>query len=376
MTGHLNGYSVAGDDRGFGVLGHLLHVVRHVGVGRHHDHLRLQAVPGVFLLPGAVELGLDAGDVVGRPVVDDRGELRLRAELDHFRILAEGELAALGGDLHRSRRVGVLHDHVGALVEQRLGGVGFLAGIEPGVHPDDLDLDVGIDGLRAEHRGVDAHDDFGDRERADIAEHAGLRHLAGDHALDVTAFVEPAVIDRHVLVFLEAGGVLEMHVRIFLGDLQRRVHVAERGGEDQLVAGAHELLDGALGVGTLRHVFEIGGLDLVAELLDHRLPRDLVLVGPAEIADRAEVDEPDLQFVVRRRSAAQARRQQDRGRSHKKFFPHHQSPHSRGEPSIQNAAPHHARPETDISDRARTRCRARPAPSSRRCASARSARAR
>ena len=38
--------------------------------------------------------------------------------------------------------VGVLHDHVGALVEQRLGGVGFLARIEPGVHPDDLDLDV------------------------------------------------------------------------------------------------------------------------------------------------------------------------------------------------------------------------------------------
>ena len=191
----------------------------------------------------------------------------------------------------------MLHDHVGALVEQGLGGVGFLAGVEPRVHPDDLDLDVGIDGLRAEHRGVDAHDDFRDRERADIAEHAGLRHLAGDDALDVAALVEPAVIDRHVLVALEAGGVLEMHVGIFLRDLQRRIHVAERGGKDQLVAGAHELFDRTLGIGTLADVFEVGGLDLVAELLHQRLAGEVVLVGPAEVADRAKIDKSDLELV-------------------------------------------------------------------------------
>ena len=119
---------------------------------------------------------------------------RLRPELDHVGVLAEGQLAALRCDLHRGRRVGVLHDHVGALVEQRLGGVGFLAGVEPGVHPDDLDLDVRIDRLRAEHRGVDARDHFRDRERGDVAEHAGLRHLGGDHALDVAALVEAAGI--------------------------------------------------------------------------------------------------------------------------------------------------------------------------------------
>ena len=160
-----------------------------------------------------------------------------------------------------------------------------------------LTLMFGIDGLRAEHRGVDAGDDFRDRERADIAEHAGLRHLAGDDALDVAALVEPAGIGRHVLVALVAGGVLEMHVGIFLRDLQRRVHVAERGGEDQLVAGAHQLLDRALGVRAFADVFEIGGLDLVAEFLDQRLAREFMLVGPAEIADRAEIDEADFELV-------------------------------------------------------------------------------
>ena len=93
-----------------------------------------------------------------------RGQLGLRPELDHVAVLTEGENAALSGDLHGGRRVGVLHDHVDALVGERLGGVGFLARIEPGVHPDHLELDIRVDGLRAEHGGVDAGDHFGDRE--------------------------------------------------------------------------------------------------------------------------------------------------------------------------------------------------------------------
>ena len=160
-----------------------------------------------------------------------------------------------------------------------------------------LTLMFGLMVCAAEDRRVDAGDDLGDRERADIAEHAGLRHLGRDQALDVAALVPSRRIGRHVLVALVAGGVLEMHVRIFLGDLQRRIHVAERRREDQLVAGADQLLDGALGVGALGHVFEIGGLDLVAEFLHQRLAGELVLIGPAEIADRAEVNEADFQLV-------------------------------------------------------------------------------
>ncbi len=297
--GHLNGCSVPAVIAASVSSASLLHVVGHVGVGRHHHHLRLQAAPGVFRGPLALELCLDALDVVGRPVVHDRGQLGLRAELDHLGVLAEGELAAFGGDLHRRRAVGVLHDDVGALVDQRLGCVGFLAGVEPVVYPDDLDLDVRVDGLRRQHGGVDAGDDLRDRERADIAEHAGLGHFCGDQALDVTALVEPAGICRHVLVALVARSVLEMHVGIFFGDFQRRLHIAERGGEDQLVTGARQLLDRTLGVRAFADVFEVGSLNLVAKFLDHGLAAEVVLIGPTEVADRAEIDEADLELVGR-----------------------------------------------------------------------------
>ena len=42
---------------------------------------------------------------------------------------------ALFGNLHRRRRISVLGQNVDALVEECLGGIGFLARIEPGVDP-------------------------------------------------------------------------------------------------------------------------------------------------------------------------------------------------------------------------------------------------
>src|SRR4051794_12309271 len=53
---------LAGGDGGFGVLRHLFHVVRHVLVGRHDDHVRAEPTPGVAGLPGPVENGFDARD--------------------------------------------------------------------------------------------------------------------------------------------------------------------------------------------------------------------------------------------------------------------------------------------------------------------------
>ena len=93
---------------------------------------------------------------------------------------------------------------------------------------------------------------------------------------DVAALVEAGVVDRDVRRGLVAGGVLELDVRELLRDLDRRVHVAERGGEDQLVAGGGELADHALGVRALRDVLDEGGLDLVAERLLHCLAADVV----------------------------------------------------------------------------------------------------
>ncbi len=50
----------------------------------------------------------------------------------------------------------------------------------------------------------------------------------------------------------------------------------------------------ALGVGAFGHGFLIDRLDLVAEMLFDGEPALVVLVGPAAIADRADIDEADL----------------------------------------------------------------------------------
>jgi len=52
------------------------------------------------------------------------------------------------------------------------------------------------------------------------------------------------------------------------------------------------------GVRPFADVLEIGRLDLVAELLDERLASNFVLIGPAEIADRSEIDEANFQLVA------------------------------------------------------------------------------
>ena len=58
--------------------------------------------------------------------------------------------------------------------------------------PDDLHLEVGIDRLRAEHEGVDAHHHFRDREGGDVA---------GDAA---SSTFSPAIWPMHVAAFIEA----------------------------------------------------------------------------------------------------------------------------------------------------------------------------
>ena len=108
----------------------------------------------------------------------------------------------------------MLHDDVGALAEQHLGGVGFLAGVVPGIHPDDLHLEVGIDRLRAEHEGIDAGHDFRDREGDDIAGRAGLRHLCRDLADHIAALMELGIVRSSTFLGgLVAGRVFELHIR-------------------------------------------------------------------------------------------------------------------------------------------------------------------
>src|SRR5271163_3747026 len=65
-----------------------------------------------------------------------------------------------------------------------------------------------------------------------------------------------------------------------------------------------------LRVGSLGHVFDIGGFNGGAEVGFHFLAGDVVLERPAEIADRPEIDEPHLERLG---GGGAAERQRRRG---------------------------------------------------------------
>ena len=108
------------------------------------------------------------------------------------------------------------------------------------------------------------------------------------------AFIEPCRVGCHVVGLLVAGGMLELHVRIHLGDADCRIHVAKRCGEDETVPGFGQLGDHPVRVGAFRHVLDVAGLDLIAERFFDGKPPLVVLVGPSVVADRADVDESPL----------------------------------------------------------------------------------
>ena len=214
-------------------LGHDLGGNRAV-VGREFDHARIQAAPDVAELPGARQDFLGPPHIVAVPVIDDGGQLCLRGEVDHVRGLADAEHAARLGDLQGRRGIGVLEDHVCALVDQRLGRLGLLARVVPGADPDHLDGRLRVNLAQGQSEGVDAADYLGNREGADVADHVRLGHAPGDGTRHGPAFVEAGHVGAEVLRLLVASGVLEAHLGELLGDLDGRVHVAERGGEDEV----------------------------------------------------------------------------------------------------------------------------------------------
>jgi len=114
--------------------------------------------------------------------------------------------------------------------------------------------------------------------------------LAGDHAGEIAAFVEARVVDADVLRRLVPGRMLEVDVRKLLRDLDRRIHVAERSREDQLMPRLGELADHALGVGTFRHALDELRRHLPREVLFRREARDVVLVDHAEAVPAEQKD--------------------------------------------------------------------------------------
>ena len=85
-----------------------------------------------------------------------------------------------------------------------------------------------------------------------------------------------------------------------------------------MVAGGGELSDHALGVGAFAHVLDEGGRDLIAERRLEILAPDVVPVGPAVVADRADVDEAGLDLLLRAQARAEAHERRGGGRAAQK----------------------------------------------------------
>ena len=268
----------------------------------------LHAPDGALGLPGAVHRLLDRLLVVVAPVDDGRAEMRLGRDRAHVAVPAERELAVLLRRLQHRGRVGVLQQHVGAAVDQRLRRLALLRRVEPAVDPHHSRLDLRVDAQRAERVGVDVPEHLRDRERRDEPERAGLRHRAGDHSGEVRVLVELGVVDPHVRRGLVAGRMLELDIGELGRDLEHRLHEAERRRKDELVPLRGEIADHALGVRPFGHLLDERGLHLGAELGLDRLARLVVGEGPAGVADRPDVYPGDLERLGGRRGGLGIRR--------------------------------------------------------------------
>ena len=114
--------------------------------------------------------------------------------------------------------------------------------------------------------------------------------------------------------------MLKGDFRELLGHFQCWVHVAEGGGENQVVTAFGHVADNALGVCTFGYVFHVAGFNFVAKLLDQLLATLLVLVGPAVVANWADINEADFQRVSGRSAQGGAKAKGGNEGAQQRFF--------------------------------------------------------
>ena len=220
--------------------------------------------------------------------------MRARREACHVRCLTEAEDAALFGQLQRRRAIGVAAQHIAALVNQGAGRIGLSRWVRPGIHPHHAHLHGRVHRPGTAHDGIDGTDHLRHREGGNIADGLGTRLARGDHALDVAAFVEASIVDRHIRQRCRAGRVFKEYARVLRRHALRGGEIGKAGGEDQPMAGADKLCHHAVEIGR-RHGFDGGGVDAITQYLGHAAAALVVHMGPAEIADGADQDHANTQ---------------------------------------------------------------------------------
>ena len=94
---------------------------------------------------------------------------------------------------------------------------------------------------------------------------------------------------------LKPDHIHKIGIRKLLGNRQRRVHVAEAGGDNQVIALQGEVANNALCVRAFGHVFNEGRLRAAFQFSFQIQPPLIVRIRPAEVFDWGGIDEGDLQ---------------------------------------------------------------------------------
>mgnify|MGYP000037234413 CR=1 FL=1 len=88
----------------------------------------------------------------------------------------------------------MLSDDIGTGIDQCDSSLFFGSWIIPGIGPEDFDLYVRVDALRAQGKGIDAADYFRDRERCYITNNVGFCFFTGNDTCDIAGFVHTAEV--------------------------------------------------------------------------------------------------------------------------------------------------------------------------------------
>ena len=244
----------------------VFYISRQVVIHRgNHQHVFSKTTPEIFRFPGAIHNFLNGFDVMRSPVITDREHVCIRCKLAHIRCLTNGFYATLFSGHQWCWWVGMLNQHVNALIDQSIGGFAFFNRIIPGAYPHDFDFYIRINGFSRHIYGVDIADNFRNRERSNVTNGVGFGHHAGSDTGNIATFISTQYIGREVFGALVTGCVLKEYFWKTLGDFFSRVHKTEGGGENQIMTALRHLTDHAFGIGAFRYFLNKGGFDFVAE---------------------------------------------------------------------------------------------------------------
>ena len=297
---------------GPGVQHRVLHILGHVGPEIADG--RVQQPHLVLGHPGAVQHPLALLGVEGP-------ELR-QVEVGHVlggSSRAEVEVPVPGphaGLLRQLQEGGLVHhaeQEVDAGIEQRVGRLGRLLGIEEGADQHRLHRGVGVHRPGAEQQAVHVVERRGGREGADVADAAVAGEVPGGHAQLVGGLLVGQVEREQVVAVVVPVDLAELGVGSVVRHLGQQPGVLGVG-KDDVVAVVDQLLECLSRPGVEADVRNERGLQPVAESGLRREAAAVVLLGPAVVVGRADVHPRGLDLVLARRGGRGRGRGRRRGR--------------------------------------------------------------